>query len=130
MKDFLQSFIPEVQVGRVVVPVTPLVSPTTSGTAEIPVTLKRLRKPKEQLLMAAISSITWQSRDQEGVWDNDAAQNSSLIKLSVSDPAPATELSPTSYRFDVAWAVEPTSSGVLHVPIREFTLSWVAVFNP
>jgi hypothetical protein len=132
MKDYLQSFIPEIQVGRTVVPVTPLVSPATTGTEQIQVTLKRLRKPKEQLLTAAISSITWQSREQEGVWDNDNTQFSSPIKLSVSDPV-ATEVSPTSYRFDVAWAVEPTSLtpvNVLNVPIREFTLSWVAVFNP
>ena len=132
MKDYLQSFIPEIQVGRAVVPVTPLVSPTSSGTEQIQVTLKRLRKPKEQLLMAAISSITWQSRQQADVWDNDNTQISSPIKLSVSD-AVATEVSPTSYRFDVAWAVEPTSLtpvNVLNVPIREFTLSWVAVFNP
>jgi hypothetical protein len=81
--------------------------------------------------MVAISSITFQSRDQEDDWDNDNTQDSSLIKLVVNAPSPATEVNATKYRFDVVWAVEPTSTGPpSQVPIREFTLSWVAVFNP
>jgi hypothetical protein len=134
LKDYFQSFIPEIQVGRTPVTVIPSTPPTTTDTVQIEVTLNRLRKPKEQLLMVAISSITFQSRDQEDDWDNDNTQDSSLIKLIVNAPSPATEVNATKYRFDVVWAVEPTSpvppSVASQAPIREFTLSWVAVFNP
>jgi hypothetical protein len=130
LKDYFQTFIPEIQVGRTPVTVIPSTPPTTTGTAEIEVTLSRLKKPQEQLLMVAIASITWQSREQEGEWDDDNSQVSSQIKLIVNAPTPATELAPNKYRFDVLWSVEPTSTGTVHAPIREFTLSWVAVFNP
>ena len=131
LKDYFQSFIPEIQVGRTPVPVIPSTPPTTTDTVQIEVTLNRLRKPKEQLLMVAISSITFQSRDQEDDWDDDNTQDSSQIKLIVNTPSPATEVNATKYRFDVVWSVEPTSTGPpSEVPIREFTLSWVAVFNP
>jgi hypothetical protein len=131
LKDYLQSFIPEIQVGRTVVPVIPSTPPTTTDTVQIEVTLSRLRRPQERLMMVALTSITWQSRDQTDDWDDDATQDSSLITLVVKEPAPATELAANKYRFDVEWEVEPTSSGATpHVPIREFTLSWVAVFNP
>jgi hypothetical protein len=131
LKDYLQSFIPEIQVGRTIVPVVPGTPPTTTDTVQIEITLSRLRRPQERFLMVALASITWQSRDQTDDWDDDATQDSSLIKLVVKEPGPATELAANKYRFDVEWEVEPTSTGATaHVPIREFTLSWVAVFNP
>lgn len=132
LKDYLQSFIPEIQVGRTVVPVVPsAISDTTKDTATIDVTLKRLRKPQERLLSVAIASITWQSRDQEALWAADAADKSSQIKLVVKEPKPATELATNKYQFEVDWEVEPTSSPVpQQTRIREFTLSWVAVFTP
>lgn len=80
--------------------------------------------------MVALTSIVWQSRNQEANWilTSDATAQ---IKLTVKDPGAATELTPTKYQFKIEWEVEPTSSGATpQVPVREFTLSWVAVFNP
>jgi hypothetical protein len=132
LKDYLQSFIPEIQVGRTIVPVVPSsTSDTTKDTAQIVVTLKRLRKPQERVISVAIASITWQNRTEETAWAADAADNGSRIKLVVKEPKPAQELATNKYQFDVEWEVEPTSNTVPnHTRIREFTLSWVAVFTP
>jgi hypothetical protein len=133
MKDYLQTFIPEVKVGRLTVPVTPIATSTGDDPTTDVILLDvetRLRKPKEQTLMVALTSIVWQSRNQEATWvaTSDAT---ALIKLTVKDPGAATELTPSKYQFKIEWEVEPTSSGATpQVPVREFTLSWVAVFNP
>lgn len=133
MKDYLQTFIPEVKVGRLTVPVTPIATSTGDDPTKDVILLDvetRLRKPKEQKLMVALTSIAWQSRNQEATWIG-TSDATALIKLTVKDPGAATEINPTKYQFKIEWEVEPTSSGATpQVPVREFTLSWVAVFNP
>ena len=128
LKDYLQSFIPEIIVGHSDVIVMP---PAVKDTVEIVVTLKRLRKPKEQMMVVAISSLTIQSRDEAADWAGTGAQDSSQVKLTVTQPAAATELATNKYQFNVDWEAEPMSPAPSpQVPIRGFTLSWVAVFNP
>lgn len=128
LKDYLQSFIPEIIVGHTDVIVMP---PAVKDTVEIVVTLNRLRKPAEQRLVVAISSLTLQSRDEAADWAGTASQDSSQVKLTVTQPASATELAANKYQFNVDWEAEPMSPAPSpQVPFRGFTLSWVAVFNP
>lgn len=133
MKDYLQGFIPEVKVGRTDVIVTPSATSTGDDPTEGSILLDietRLRKPKDRLLVVAIASITWQSRTQATAW-NANSDATSPITLIVKEPAPAVEMTPTKYQFKVEWSVGPTSSvAPAQVPVRGFTLSWVAVFNP
>jgi hypothetical protein len=139
MKEYLQSFIPDVKVGRIpaVIP-TPLVSASTNGTTENDITLEletRVKDPQEQLLTVAIASIDFQSENQRTEWDANSDQTA-LPKLRVDVVPGAVKLTSTKFRFTIHWEIEPTSAQpgapppAAQIPIRRFELSYVAVFNP
>jgi hypothetical protein len=135
LKDYLQSFIPDVQVGRVpaVIPV-PITTSTDDDptTGDIDLELEtRLQNPKEQLLMVAISSIDWLSQTQFNVWESHTDPNAQ-VKLRVDVVGSPVQLAANKFKFKIHWEIEPTSQQPpnAELPIRRFELSYTAVFNP
>jgi len=139
MKEYLQSFIPDVKVGRIpaVIP-TPIVGPSNAGVTESDITLEldtRLKDPLTQSLAVAIASVDFQSLNQLGEWASNV-DLTSQPRLRVDVSPNIVKLSASKFRFTIHWQIEPTSSQsgapppAAQIPIRRFELSYVAVFNP
>jgi hypothetical protein len=135
MKEYLQSFIPDVKVGRMPA-ISPVAIATSGGadatTGDVVLELEtRLQNPQEQLLMVAIASVDWINRDDYSDYESNS-DSSALVRFRVDvDPA-VTQLAANKYRFTIHWSIEPTSSQPpnAQILIRRFELSYTAVFNP
>lgn len=133
LKDYLQSFIPDVVVDRIP-QVKPVPTPNVNGTAvteddvEFEVTT-RLRDPTKQSAIVALSSIEWFSQDEFDVWSPNSAA-SQTVKFQVGPPT-VQKVSPTKFKFTVHWSIEPTSANPApQLTIKSFDLSYTAVFTP
>jgi hypothetical protein len=135
MKEYLQSFIPDVQVGTVPAAIFNPVAIAGSGGADptsdhfdLELTT-RLQNPKDQLLMVAVSSIEFLSQDNLADWQANS-DPSALVKFHIGVDPNVTKLAANKYRFRINWSIEPTSSAPAHLVVKGFQLSYTAVFNP
>jgi hypothetical protein len=135
MKEYLQSFIPDVQVGRIPA-ILPVAIATSGGadatTGTVPLELDtRLQNPQDRLLMVAVSSVDWISQDNFGDWAANS-DSSALVRFRVDVDPNVVQLAANKFRFTINWSVEPTSSQPppAQLLIKRFELSYTAVFNP
>jgi hypothetical protein len=131
MKDYLQSFIPDVQVGRqdVIVVGAPDANGVVEDTVEIVLTT-RLKDPQKQAMSLALTSISWLTTDDFATWEP-LAPGDQKINVSLTTSAPQ-KVTPSKFKFTVGWSVEPVTNGggTPISPIAGFTFSYTAVFDP
>jgi hypothetical protein len=141
MKQYFQSFIPDVKVGSHEIVIDPSVPPPATATGslvrefsiEVDTDLPAVtQSPTNPVMMMALSAVNGHTNANLTTWKTDinTNHNSDVLRIAVRFTS-AAPVSGKTWNFKGEWEIGPWSSvGGAMLPVQKVTVGYVAVFRP